>query len=110
MKKELKLGIEVADKLIEEFENGNVNFVELTCGLWNEGYKACKEDLALPIHGVINWVDVSKQLPTKNKPVLIYEKHLGVRAVTFLSKDNKYWINSKYEESKRAEIKKPTRL
>lgn len=52
MKTELKFGIEVADKLIEDFENGEITFLELTCGLWNGGYKACKEDEALSIHGV----------------------------------------------------------
>ena len=44
MKEELKFGIEEADKLIEDFENGDVTFLELTCGLWNGGYNACKED------------------------------------------------------------------
>ena len=32
MKKELKSGIEVADKLIEDFENGEITFLELTSG------------------------------------------------------------------------------
>ncbi len=44
MKDELKFGIEEADKLIEDFENGDITFLELTCGLWNGGYNACKED------------------------------------------------------------------
>ena len=44
MKDELKFGIEEADKLIADFENGDITFLELTCGLWNGGYKACKVD------------------------------------------------------------------
>jgi len=44
MKEELKFGIKKADKLIEDFENGDITFLELTCGLWNGGYNACKED------------------------------------------------------------------
>ena len=44
MKSELKSGIPEADKLIEDFENGVINFVELTSRLWNYGYHAGMED------------------------------------------------------------------
>ena len=44
MKAELKSGIYEADKLIEDFENGVINFVELTSRLWNSGYHAGMEE------------------------------------------------------------------
>lgn len=43
MKEELKSGIVEFDLLIEKFENGEINFVELTSALWNKGYKEGKK-------------------------------------------------------------------
>ena len=43
MKEELKSGIVEFDLLVEQFENGEINFVELTCALWNKGYDEGKK-------------------------------------------------------------------
>ena len=39
MKQSLKSGIPEFDKAVEQFENGEINFVELTSRLWNKAYK-----------------------------------------------------------------------
>lgn len=36
-------GIEEFDKLIKQFQNLEIDFLALTCGLWNKGYNAGKE-------------------------------------------------------------------
>lgn len=38
MKQELKSGIKEFDEAVEQFENGEINFVELTSRLWNKAY------------------------------------------------------------------------
>lgn len=43
MKKELQSGIVEFDLLVEQFENGEINFVELTSALWNKGYEEGKK-------------------------------------------------------------------
>lgn len=43
MKEELKSGIVEFDLLVERFENGEINFVELTSALWNKGYEEGKK-------------------------------------------------------------------
>ncbi len=43
MKEELKSGIVEFDLLVEQFENGEINFVELTSALWNKGYEQGKK-------------------------------------------------------------------
>lgn len=43
MKEELKSGIVEFDLLVEQFENGEINFVELTSALWNKGYDEGKK-------------------------------------------------------------------
>lgn len=43
MKQELKSGIVEFDLLVEQFENGEINFVELTSALWNKGYEEGKK-------------------------------------------------------------------
>ena len=43
MKQELKSGIVEFDLLVEQFENGEINFVELTSALWNKGYDEGKK-------------------------------------------------------------------
>jgi hypothetical protein len=43
MKEELKSGIVEFDLLVEQFENGEISFVELTSALWNKGYKEGKK-------------------------------------------------------------------
>jgi len=43
MKQELKSGITELDNLIEDFENGKINFVELTSNIWNSGYSAGRD-------------------------------------------------------------------
>lgn len=40
MKEQLKSGIKEFDELIEQFENGELNFVDFTCKLWNGGLYA----------------------------------------------------------------------
>ncbi len=49
MKKELKSGIIEFDNLVEQFENGEINFVALADRLWNGGYCAGKEDLLVEL-------------------------------------------------------------
>ncbi len=66
MKEELKFGIKKADKLIEDFENGDITFLELTCGLWNGGYNACKEDQKI----------VSQRLMVGSKVCFIAHKNI----------------------------------
>ena len=44
MREEFKFGIKEANKLIDDFKKGDITFLQLTCGLWNGGYNACKED------------------------------------------------------------------
>jgi hypothetical protein len=39
MKQSLKSGIPEFDEAVEQFENGEINFVELTSRLWNKAYK-----------------------------------------------------------------------
>ncbi|MES2620191.1 MAG: hypothetical protein V4615_04995 [Bacteroidota bacterium] len=36
-------GIEEFDELIKLFQNSEIDFLTLTCGLWNKGYNAGKE-------------------------------------------------------------------
>ncbi len=49
MKQELKSGIPEFDNAVEQFENGEINFLELTCRLWNTAYTMGKsEQLNLP--------------------------------------------------------------
>jgi len=43
MKEELKSGIVEFDLLVEQFENGGINFIELTSALWNKGYEEGKK-------------------------------------------------------------------
>ena len=43
MKQELKSGIVEFDLLVEQFENGEINFLELTSVLWNKGYDEGKK-------------------------------------------------------------------
>lgn len=46
MKQELKSGIKEFDEAVEQFENGEINFVELTSRLWNKAYSiGCSEQL-----------------------------------------------------------------
>jgi hypothetical protein len=46
MKQELKSGIKEFDETVEQFENGEINFVELTSRLWNKAYSiGCSEKL-----------------------------------------------------------------
>ena len=36
-------GIKEFDELIKQFQNSEIDFLTLTCGLWNKGYNAGKE-------------------------------------------------------------------
>jgi hypothetical protein len=50
MKQELKSGIPEFDNAVEQFENGEINFLDLTCRLWNTAYAMGKsEQLNLPL-------------------------------------------------------------
>ena len=44
MKQELKSGIPEFDNAVEQFENGEINFLELTCRLWNTAYAMGKSE------------------------------------------------------------------
>ena len=44
MKYELKSGIKELDELVEQFENGEIDFVRFTSSLWNKGYSAGYDD------------------------------------------------------------------
>ena len=69
MREELKFGIEEADKLIQDFENGDISFLKLTCGLWNGGYNASKEEqqnhikkLEFMIENGLGWEDMKNDI------------------------------------------------
>lgn len=44
MRHELKSGIPQFDNAVEQFENGEINFLELTCFLWNTAYAIGKSE------------------------------------------------------------------
>lgn len=44
MEQELKSGIPEFDNIVEQYENGKINFLELTCRLWNTAYSIGKID------------------------------------------------------------------
>lgn len=44
MKQELKSGIKEFDEAVEQFENGEINFIALTCRLWNKAYSIGKSE------------------------------------------------------------------
>jgi len=58
MKQSLKSGIPEFDEAVEQFENGEINFVELTSCLWNKAYNIGQTEQC----NIANVVGQSEQL------------------------------------------------